>query len=173
MPGSRPHGSIILSRGIDHVTAFLDVLRIIHRDLEGSSARWALTGSLGMALQGMPIEPHDIDMQTDPEGAYEIERRLARWMVRPVTFSEAEGIRSHFGEARIRGTKVEIMGGIQKRLPDGSWEDPVPVTRHRRIVDVNGMAIPVLSLEYEYEAYTRLERHDRAEQIRRFISEKQ
>ncbi len=155
------------------MTAFLDVLRIIHGHLQGSPVQWALTGSLGMALQGMPIEPQDIDVQTDPEGAYAIERRLARWMVRPVTFSEAERIRSHFGEARIRGTKVEIMGGIQKRLPDGSWEDPVPVSRHRRIVDVNGMAIPVLSLEYEYEAYTRLERHDRAGQIRRFLNERQ
>lgn len=121
----------------------------------------------------MPIEPHDIDLQTDPDGAYEIERRLARWMVRAVTLSEADRIRSHFGEARIRGTKVDIMGGIQKRLPDGSWEDPVPVTRHRRIVEVDGMAIPVLSLEYEYGAYTRLERYDRAEQIRRFINKRQ
>jgi len=155
------------------VTAFLNVLRIIYGRLQESPAQWALTGSLGMALQGMPIEPHDIDVQTDSEGAYEIERRLARWMVRPITFSEAERIRSHFGEARIYGTKVEIMGDIQKRLPNGSWEDPVAVTRYRRIVDVDGMAIPVLSLEYEYEAYTRLERHDRAGQIRRFISEKQ
>ena len=57
--------------------ALLDVLRLLHQRLEGSSAVWALTGSLGMVLQGLPLEPHDIDLQTDPVGAYEIERRLA------------------------------------------------------------------------------------------------
>jgi hypothetical protein len=36
---------------------------------------WAVTGSLGMALQGMELAVHDIDLQTSREGAYEIERR--------------------------------------------------------------------------------------------------
>jgi len=151
--------------------ALLDVLRLLHQRLEGSSAVWALTGSLGMVLQGLPLEPHDIDLQTDPVGAYEIERRLAEWMVRKVAFSETEMIRSHFGQARVGEVKVEIMGGIQKRLPDGSWEDPVEVAPHRRILDVGGMAVPVLTLEYEYGAYLKLGRDARADQIRRFLED--
>ena len=147
----------------------LDVLRIVHDQLRGSAAVWALTGSLGMALQGMPLTPHDVDLQTDPDGAYEIERRLAAWMVRPVAFLESERIRSHLGQARILEVPVEIMGGIQKRLPDGTWEAPVPVGAHRLVVSIEGMTVPVLSLEYEREAYLKLGRLERAEQIRRFL----
>jgi len=93
---------------------YLQVLRKIHNGLAGSSAVWAVTGSLGMALQGMPVTVNDIDIQTDRSGAYEIERRFAPFVTRKVTFSEAETIRSHFGSLTIDGIRVEIMGDIQK-----------------------------------------------------------
>ena len=147
----------------------LDVLGVIYDSLLGSGVEWALTGSLGMALQGMPLTPHDVDVQTDRDGAYQIELRLSRYMVVPVSFSESDRIRSHFGRAQVLGMAVEIMGGIQKRLPDGAWETPVSVVEHRRLVSIGGMTIPVLSLEYEREAYLKLGRLERAEQIRRFL----
>lgn len=147
----------------------LDVLRVVHDRLLGSGVEWALTGSLGMALQGMPLSPRDVDVQTDPDGAYEIERRLLPFMVRPVAWLESERMRSHLGQARILEVQVEIMGGIQKRLPDGAWEAPVSVVDHRRLTTVEGMTIPVLTLEYELEAYLGLGRLERAGEIRRFL----
>jgi len=51
---------------------------------------WALTGSLGHALQGVPVEVHDVDIQTDREGAYEIERRFSEFVVRRVRFSSTD-----------------------------------------------------------------------------------
>src|SRR5690606_41774107 len=111
---------------------YLQVLRKIHNGLAGSSAVWVVTGSLGMALQGMPVTVNDIDIQTDRSGAYEIERRFAPFVTRKVTFSEAETIRSHFGSLTIDGIRVEIMGDIQKRLEDGSWEEPVDPAPFRR-----------------------------------------
>ncbi|MCW5852548.1 MAG: hypothetical protein KIT87_20910, partial [Anaerolineae bacterium] len=64
---------------------------------------WAVTGSVGMALQGIPVEPHDIDLQTDAAGAYEIQRRLAEYSVQPVAFLAGERMRSHFGRLVIEG----------------------------------------------------------------------
>jgi hypothetical protein len=58
---------------------------------------------------------------------------------------------------------VEVMGDIQKRLEDGTWETPVNLRSHRQIVACDGMDIPVLSLEYEADAYRKLGRLERAE----------
>lgn len=161
----------ICSKEVEHLIQpiYLQVLRKIHNGLAGSSAVWVVTGSLGMALQGMPVTVNDIDIQTDRSGAYEIERRFAPFVTRKVTFSEAETIRSHFGSLTIDGIRVEIMGDIQKRLEDGSWEEPVDPAPFRRYVERNGMRIPVLSLEYEYRAYLRLGRREKAEKIRRWL----
>jgi hypothetical protein len=153
---------------IDHI--YISVLHIIFTCLQDSKVNWALTGSLSFALQGLPVEPHDIDVQTDDVGAYEIERLLAEYVVKNISFSSAENIRSHFGALSIDGINVEIMGNIQKRLPDGTWEKAVDIKRHKRSIVVENMHIPVLSLEYEYEAYIKLGRFERAQMIKDMLA---
>jgi len=149
--------------------SYLKVLRKINTRLNNTSVNWALTGSFGFALQGMPVEPNDLDIQTDKEGAYEIERYFSEFVTKRVKFSSTERIRSHFGELMIDGIKVEIMGDIQKRLEDGSWENPIDLEHHKRVVEIEGMQVPVLSLEYEYQAYLKLGRVDKAEMLRNWL----
>jgi len=152
--------------------AYLKVLRKINERLNNTSVNWAITGSLGFALQGVPVEPSDIDIQTDKRGAYEIERHFSEFVIKRVKFSSTERIRSHFGELMIEGIKVEIMGDIQKRLIDGIWENPVDLEQYKRIVEVEGMQVPVLSLEYEYQAYLKLGRIGKAEMLRKWLQGK-
>lgn len=40
----------------------LNTLRKIYTRLQGKLLNWAVTGSLGMALQGMELNVHDIDI---------------------------------------------------------------------------------------------------------------
>lgn len=122
-----------------------------------------------MALQGVPVQNHDVDIQTDKDGAYQIERRFSEYVIKPVCCSVSERIRSHFGALEIDGIKVEIMGDIQKRLDNQGWEEPVKVECYRRWVEIDGMRIPVLSLEYEYQAYLKLGRSDKAEMLRDWL----
>jgi hypothetical protein len=137
--------------------------------LKDSQINWVVTGSLGMALQGMAIEVHDIDLQTDKDGAYKIERLFSKYVVKPVCFSTSERIRSHFGALEIDGIKVEIMGDIQKRLDSQTWEEPVKVENHKYLVEIDEMQIPVLSLDYEYQAYLKLGRNEKAEMLRQWL----
>jgi hypothetical protein len=58
-------------------SAFIAVLHKLYNELTGSCINRVVTGSLSIALQGLPLTPHDIDIQTDKPGAYEIERRFA------------------------------------------------------------------------------------------------
>jgi hypothetical protein len=144
---------------------YLQVLKKIVVCLKDISINWVVTGSVGMALQGMPLEVHDIDLQTDKDGAYEIERLFAESVVNPVRNIESDHIRSHLGKFEIAGIQVEVMGDIQKRLENQSWEEPVRVESYRQWVEIDGVQVPVLSLEYEYQAYLRLGKTSQAEKI--------
>jgi hypothetical protein len=150
-------------------STYLDVLRKIYTQLKDTNVNWVVTGSLSFALQGIPVTPHDIDIQTDEAGAFEIERCFSEYVVRNVVFSSTDKIRSHFGALLIDGIEVELMGDIQKRLEGGSWEEPVDLEHHKRIVEVEGMYIPVLSLEYEYQAYLKMGRLERAQMLKELI----
>jgi hypothetical protein len=141
--------------------SYLKVLRIIYDRLNDGNVNWLLTASLGLALRGLPVEVHDIDLETDKRGAYEIERRLAEFVTKKVAFSEADAIRSHFGALTIDGIQVEIMGDLQIRRANGTWEGS-DLQSIKRVIEVEGMQVPVPSLESEYEAYSRLGRLDKA-----------
>lgn len=127
---------------------------------------WVITGSLGFWLQGLEIEVNDIDVQTDKVGAYQIEEEFSGFVTKPVTFCSSEKIKSHFGALSINGIKVEIMGDIQKRDAEGVWDRPVDLSEYREYVEIEGMHIPVLSLAYEYEAYRKLGRVEKAEKLK-------
>jgi len=151
---------------------YLNVLRQIYTRLMDSDINWVVTGSLGFALQNVPVTAHDIDLQTDEAGAYEIERLLSEFATRNVVFSATENIRSHFGALTIDDIRVEIMGNISKRLEDGTWEEPVELERYRQCVEVEGMRVPVLSLEYEYQAYMKLGRIEKAQMLRKVLQDR-
>jgi hypothetical protein len=137
--------------------------------LEPEGIAWAVTGSAGLALQGVPCDVHDLDIQGDEASVYAIERCFAGEVRQPVHWRQSEAIASHFGILELDGVKVELMGGLQKRLPAGGWEAPVPVGKLRRFVEARGLRIPVLPLEHEYEAYRLMGRTAKAELIKRTI----
>lgn len=147
------------------LTKYLEVLKKIVIKLEEGGVNWVLTGSLGLALQGVPVEVHDIDIQTDEDGAYEFERIFAQYVVDPVRYSEAERIRSHLGAFSINGIKVEVMGDVQKRLDDQLWEETVQLEDHRHWMEIEVLQVPLLKLEYEYLAYLRMGRKEKADKI--------
>lgn len=141
---------------------YLDVLETLSMTLDGCSIPWALTGSTSFVLQGVPLTPNDIDVQTTEEGAYVIEEEFTKQVIDPVSFSESEPIRSHFGSLELNDVRIEVIGAVQKRRSDGTWEAPVDITAHRTFVELKDHRIPVLSLDYEAEAYDRLGRTERA-----------
>lgn len=145
------------------------VLKIIYKRLKNRHLNWVLTGSCSFIIQGIDIEIHDIDIQTDRDSAFEIGRLFRGYVIQRIQYLETEKIRSYFGELFIKGVKVEIMGDIQKRLPDGSWTEPPSINDLRKFVEYNSIEIPVLPLEYEMKSYRIMGREDRAMEIRDFL----
>jgi hypothetical protein len=153
--------------------AFLETVIHIHDRLADTAVLWVVTGSLGMALQGVPVAVHDIDLQTDAAGAYEIGRMFADHVTRPVVYSAAETIRSHFGVFELNGIRVEIMGDVEKRLENGRWETAPDLRQHRQFVTCQNRQIPVLDLVYECEAYRRLDRPDKVALLQNWLAQEQ
>ncbi len=153
-----------LGKSIDRVLLF------IHSRLSNKNIIWALTGSCNFVLQGMNTEIHDIDIQTDKYSAYKIEEIFRDFRIKPVRYSSAERIRSHFGEFKIFGIKVEIMGDIQKKLPGDIWEEPVNLENIIHNIEYKSIKIPVISLEHEQKAYEILGRIKTSKMIKDFIS---
>lgn len=149
--------------------SYLRVLRKICERLGNTGINWALTGSCSFVLQGIDVEPHDIDIQTNKTGAYEIENLFSEFVTSKIVFSSAERIRSYLGALLIDGIKVEIMGNIQILGEDGVWEEPVDLNLHKQVVDIEGLKIPVLSLDYGYQLYLKLSRKEKAEMLRKWL----
>lgn len=137
------------------------VREIVDR-LDGSDLVWAFTGSSAHFLQGVPVTVRDLDVQTDERGAYRIGELFGEAIVSPVVWHPSENIRSHFGEFRLHGVPVEIMGALQHRLPDGSWTPEFDVATQRNFVVVENRRVPVLNLECERCAYELMGRIERA-----------
>jgi hypothetical protein len=146
-------------------------LNTILKKLEGLSEPWVVTGSCSMALQGMPLEVHDIDLQTTRKGAFDIEQALGGRILLPLAYKPSERICSYFGALEVEGVKVEIMGDMQKLLPDGTWEEPADIPSHRIWIPFEDRRAPVFPLEYERQAYRLMGRPHRAAQIEEWLKQ--
>lgn len=126
--------------------------------VSASKATWVFTGSLGMALQGLPVQVHDIDIQTTMRGAYAFEQYLKAWMLNPVCYRASDHFRSHFGKGRVRDVDFEIMGDLRLKLSDDTWRKRLDLRQHRCWVSWQEWQVPVLSIAYEIEAYAAMGR---------------
>ena len=142
-------------------------LLALHGSLKGRAVRWAVMGSLSHALQGLKIQPNDIDISTDRRGAHKIEQLLEPHVTRPVTHSQADRVRSHLGELTLHGVTVQIIGDMETSTDNRTWT-PLPHD-HPHLIMVAGAPIPVRTLEQEIQTYTRLGRTQRADKLRALI----
>ncbi len=142
----------------------ISALLTLHDALKGRGVPWAVMGSLSHALQGLKIQPNDIDITTTRRGAHKIEQLLQPHVTHTVTYSQADRVRSHLGELTIHGVTVQIIGDMETSTDNRTW---TPLSHdHPHLIMVAGAPIPVRTLEQETQTYTRLGRTERAEKLR-------
>lgn len=147
-----------------------DALREIYRRLKDSDITWSISGSTGLTLRGVDVNPKDIDIIVDAEDVFEVEKKLSEFLVEGVEYSESEKFRSYFGRFEIESIEVEIMGDLEKKV-DGRWQGPVDVEECTGEIEVRDMTLPVFKLEAEAKAYKELGRDKRAEKIKRKLED--
>ena len=147
----------------------LSVVRLIADQLRGTPITWAVTGSCSLALQGLPVVVHDIDVRTTAKDAYALEVVFSSYQKRPVHFATTGTVQSHFGALEINGIQVEIIGDMQHRLADGTWEPIVDMNRFKVWVIVEEIDLPVMSLLFLYQAYQLLGRADKVAVLKNWL----
>jgi hypothetical protein len=147
------------------------VLHLIAGQLRGTPITWAVTGSCSLALQGLPVAVHDIDLRTTAKDAYALEARFHFYQKRPVKFASTGTVQSHFGALEINGVQVEIIGDMQHWLPDGTWEPVVDMNRFKVWVRLDDIELPVMSLPFLYQAYQLLGRADKVALLKNWLED--
>jgi len=135
------------------------VLRHIAQRLVEAGLAYAVVGGTAVALHGVPLPVKDLDLMMPAEDAYRFQALFADRVVEPVALRESEVYRSHLGRFDFDGLTVEVMGDLHWREATG-W---VPVSlATETAVDLDGVPVPVPSLEEESLVYVRRGRLDRA-----------
>lgn len=145
------------------------VLSLLVEKVPPAEHLWALTGSAGLRLQGVDLSVNDLDLQTEAQTVFLLEKELAEYMKVSVHLWESEHTLSYHGQAEITGLQVELLGDIRHRQLDGTWSMPLDLTSVLVWVEWHDLKIPVLSLEHEAVAYEEMGRVEKAERIRSAI----
>lgn len=151
-----------------HQRALRTLIRRIVPALFMHQQPWALIGSTASSLQGLPVEPPDIDIATSIPGAYLISGCLIDYMRNPVRYGETENYASHFGIFDIEGVRVEVMGDLIIRGVGGVIDTTEHFTRWSekvRVVNVDGIGVPCVPLEWQLVANLIIGRYDRSHAI--------
>jgi hypothetical protein len=150
---------------------FIPIIKSLVGQCDLLGLTWAFTGSLNLVLWGFELEPQDIDLETDRFGAEQFDHLHADKAVWSLHLRESEIMRSYFGRYDFDGTQVEVMGDCQYHLADGSWTSPRPLEKRIRRVNRQGLLLPLLNLEDEFENCRLMGRLEKAERIRAWLAE--
>ncbi|MCJ7551013.1 MAG: hypothetical protein MUQ30_15170, partial [Anaerolineae bacterium] len=157
------HDPCILG-GVEHLLAvcrrprWRAVLRNLARELQAHCVDYRLVGGAALALRGLDAELNDLDLEMPKANAYALGERFVENVVVPLAWRETETLRSHFGRFEIDGVPVDVMAELERKI-DGRWVPAFGATHET--VDLDGVAISVLSLEEVTLAYLRRGRLDR------------
>ena len=117
-------------------------------------------------MQDVNVEPHDIDLLTDRQGAFRINEILKKYEKKKAEYAETEKVSSFFGVFEIQGVKVEVMGDYRERQGT-KWVSLSKRLVNPKIIKVEENRIPVSSLGDHLVSYRRLGRPKDAEKIRK------
>jgi hypothetical protein len=126
--------------------------------LDRAPLRWAIGGSAALALQAVPVACRDLDLVTEARDVAEVTRRLGGRLLTPPAFVTRERLRGRFARLQLAGVEVEVLGGIQNLLPDGTWSASPQFDVHVARVRCGERTCPVFSLSYLRDAYVAMDR---------------
>jgi len=138
-------------------------LDIIIEKLNGLN--YAFIGSVNLCLQGIAVQPRDIDILTNPDEINKIVKILKEYQTKEMYFDKSEGRNSYRAFFKINGIEIEILGNVNNiyRLKD-SLDKKI-------FVDYKSIEIPCILLEEELEVYKKMNREDKIKLIKDKIFE--
>jgi len=143
---------------------FLDALVLFSSKVKDNNINWAIFGSLNLALQGVDVTPHDIDIITDYSGFKKIEAILANYISVPSKYKEKLLFKSYYLILNINGIEFEIIAEIEERI-SGKWQKSNRL-KNKTFVNYNNLTIPYMELNAELIMYKAMGRDDKVKLIK-------
>jgi hypothetical protein len=137
-------------------TSKRSVINLLAKKLEKNNFSWALTGSANHAIQGININPADIDIISDKFGVLEIVKLFSNHVEVYPKYTTADNITSYYAKLNIKNVYVDLFADIKNKFGDhlknihSQWRNNIC------IITTKDTFIPVLSLKYEIEIYRKL-----------------
>ena len=94
-------------------------LNIIHKLLNPVTQRWTLIGTTSLYLQGIAVEPHDIDILCSASDALVISKLLSAYEIPNAHNISRDKLRSVFSNYKINDIDVELMGDLEVKTNNG------------------------------------------------------
>jgi predicted nucleotidyltransferase len=147
---------------------FKKAIKIIHKLLSEKKIKWALIGSTNMQLQGMDIQPHDLDIVIQLKDLDKMQKIFSEYNVSAI--KEKRSLTNNpFWEVKVEidGVEVQIFGEKSNR-------GYVSKLLANRLINIqlNGIKIPCFTLEAEAQTYAEINRGHKAHLIQEFLNHK-
>lgn len=143
---------------------FRAVLVELASGLDEKGVLWAVIGSANLALQGLDVNPHDLDICTTSSGIKVFEELFREYVTEPLHGVKFEDALKYKLKAKMQGVEIDIVGSdsdvYNRHLKAG----------HVVFVKVKGIPIPCFTLEAELAGYRELGRPERAKLVRDFLA---
>jgi predicted nucleotidyltransferase len=150
-------------------TKFIDALEIIAQKLEKEHIKWALVGSVSLALQGMDFNPHDLDILLTFKDLSRIPILFSEYnptgvtKLKPIVNDDTSDVKLN-----INGVNIQIFA---ENNDSGIYASRL--LAHKLItLEINGLKIPCFTLEASSQTYADTKRQEKAERINEFIKKR-
>jgi hypothetical protein len=156
------------ARPVPFTAAIEEVVARVAPSLASAGVPWIVGGSGAAALQGVRIEPRDIDLATTSEGVRRMGDVLAEYLIEPVGRSRWGGGPPRWAARAFVGTfqeGVRVEWAEAEAPASGPSEWSVVTLEHPEWTQLKGTEVPVVPLEFALVKAHRLERRDRVDAI--------
>ena len=162
---SRCAEEMILQAANVHAVPWQEALLALLQRIERQHVNWWLVGSAALAVRGLKIVPHDIDLCVDNASAHTLGQVLEDCLIEPV--QDVRGwVCNWFGRAFLH-TRIEWVGGVDEHLDDDEISDFGPIAASRKeTITWHGYEIQVPPLDLQLLVSERRGLTNRVEQIK-------
>lgn len=126
---------------------FRTLLEVSIPRLDKAGYNWAIMGSLALRIQGVRVEPRDIDIVSDSYDALRVfEDELRPHVTIPLAADNCCHV-AYFGRASVNGIDIDLLGMSNPSPGELSEYRGDQVWQHIRFVDYASFSVPVVPLE--------------------------
>ena len=143
-------------------------IKTIHKILEQNDIKWALVGSTNLYIQGMQIEPNDLDIILQYKDLKKITKLFSNYFASNIKeLNSLTNKKVCEVNATINDIEIQFIGADNTDIYVSKL-----ISNKLIMVSLDDIKIPCFMLEAELQCYKKTNREQKVNYIRKFLSEK-